>query len=152
MGGQALGAVTSRAVASTLGLRTAFAIPALDLLVGGWWAARRMPLKDHLKDPDVDVSQALHWPQPPDRRRCGDCSETKRTRRVPRDVHRRHLARAIRQHLERGTVMDREIEAKARRLTMEERPPITHHLIWAGAAPYGCVSVTWPRCDGATLG
>jgi hypothetical protein len=170
MGGQALGAVVWGAVASTLGLRTAFAVPALGLLIGRWWAARRIPRTDL----DFDVRQALHWPQPPDspapwhgpvlvtiewrvapanaaafvaamwpvgraRRRTGaslwglfrdEEDPTLFLETFTVDTWHEHL----RQHLERGTVMDREIEAKARRLTMEERPPITHH---PGAAPAG---------------
>ena len=39
----------------------------------------------------------------------------------------------LRQHLERGTVWDRELEAAARALTMEGTQPMVRHLIWADA-------------------
>jgi hypothetical protein len=39
----------------------------------------------------------------------------------------------LRQHLERGTVWDRELEAAARALTMEGTQPVVRHLIWADA-------------------
>ena len=39
----------------------------------------------------------------------------------------------LRQHLERGTVWDRELEAAARALTMDGTEPVVRHLIWADA-------------------
>ena len=39
----------------------------------------------------------------------------------------------LRQHLERGTVWDRELEAAARALTVDGTEPIVRHLIWADA-------------------
>ena len=39
----------------------------------------------------------------------------------------------LRQHLERGTVWDRELEAAARALTMDGTEPVVRHLIWAEA-------------------
>ena len=39
----------------------------------------------------------------------------------------------LRQHLERGTVWDRELEAVARALTMDGTEPVVRHLIWADA-------------------
>jgi hypothetical protein len=41
----------------------------------------------------------------------------------------------LRQHLERGTVWDRELEAAARALTMDGTEPMVRHLIWADALP-----------------
>jgi hypothetical protein len=37
----------------------------------------------------------------------------------------------LRQHLERGTVLDRELEAAARRLVAPGREPHVRHLVWA---------------------
>jgi MFS family permease len=39
----------------------------------------------------------------------------------------------LRQHLERGTVWDRELEAAARALTMDGTEPVVRHMIWAAA-------------------
>jgi MFS family permease len=39
----------------------------------------------------------------------------------------------LRQHLERGTVWDREQEAVARALTMDGTEPVVRHMIWAAA-------------------
>jgi MFS family permease len=39
----------------------------------------------------------------------------------------------LRQHLERGTVWDRELEAAARALTVDGADPVVRHLIWADA-------------------
>ncbi|MBL7260278.1 MFS transporter [Actinoplanes sp. LDG1-01] len=39
----------------------------------------------------------------------------------------------LRQHFERGTVWDRELEAAARALTEDGADPVVRHLIWAGA-------------------
>ncbi|UNO44398.1 MFS transporter [Streptomyces sp. MST-110588] len=171
MGGQALGGVGWGLVADRLGVRAAFVVAGVGLLLSTAAGTRRLPLPAG----HIDMEHVQHWPEPEgmqlpgrnagpvlvtvewrvDRENVNAFVEAMRPvgqarRRTGATLwglfedmddptvlletftvvsEREHL----RQHLERGTKEDQELEARAKSLTQPGSRPVVRHLIWAYA-------------------
>jgi MFS family permease len=171
MGGQALGALGWGALAEAVGLRVAFAVPAIGLLLTSIVASRVLPLPDK----ELDMRPVRSWPEPDGvldpEYDAGPVLVTVEWRIVEaKAVEFIEAMRAVgrsrrrtgatlwglfrdiddpavfletfvvatwhehlRQHIERGTVADQRLEARAREFLDGGTRPKVRHLIWAAA-------------------
>jgi MFS family permease len=172
MGGQALGALLWGAVADVAGLRVAFLVPGIGLVVATAVAVRALPLAESR----LDVTPTRYWREPAGPTTSDSSAgpvlvevewrvASENADAFVRAMTRLSLSRKrtgatlwglfqdvddpirfletftvatwhehLRQHLERGTAWERDLEAEARGFLIDGHEPRVRHLIWAPAA------------------